>query len=187
MPLKSKPSTAGYASMDAETPRPARVLASIGFTPGGDDAHEQLAQHGGGHVDGWRGEAPTGSPVASMTAARIVAGGSGTGSADASGAVAGRSGRNLIGRSFCVRVGDGRTSSSRCGDPVGLVKPHIVSPVLRGCYRAAKPARVVTASTLAGESTCCVTMIAAPSTPAVSPACDCTMPRCCVASGIERR
>ena len=74
------------------------------------------------------------SPVASITTARIVTGGSATGESSVSGAVEVRSGRNLIGRSFRIGVAVGTTCCL-----VSTVNRANVSPVLRGCYRTANP------------------------------------------------
>jgi hypothetical protein len=55
-------------------------------------------------ADSW---SDSGDPVASITAARIISGGSATATGVESGAEAGRSGRNLIRRSFRIGVAIG--------------------------------------------------------------------------------
>src|SRR5687768_17353632 len=97
IPLKSNPGMAGYPPMEADTPAPDRVLASIGFTPAATTrTSTSLSTGEGTGTDAAR--SASGVPGASTTTARIVSGGSATSVSGTSGDD--RSGRILIVHSF---------------------------------------------------------------------------------------
>ena len=71
MPLKSLPSTRETCGCRAKAPLPARVFASIGFTPAGDHADQHLGVHP--HRASISVSVSTsGPPAPAITMARIV-------------------------------------------------------------------------------------------------------------------